>query len=106
MKRYGCNKSTEFTKKQVNVIWAKAKHGELKIEKWFMSELYDLADYYGYDDNGSVAENEATVLEILEAVFSNEIEKAQALIDEATDSWYSRKGRKMQEKCNRSMYVA
>lgn len=53
MKQYGLMKATEFTKKQVNVIFAKAKHGELKVEKWFISELYTLADYYNYDDNRS-----------------------------------------------------
>lgn len=32
MKRYGSNKTTEFTKKQISVIYSKAKSEELKVE--------------------------------------------------------------------------
>lgn len=31
MKEYGAFKATDFSKKQINVIFAKAKSGELKI---------------------------------------------------------------------------
>lgn len=34
MKNYGAMKATEFTRKQIGVIYSKAKKGELKIEKW------------------------------------------------------------------------
>ena len=56
MKRYGANKATEFTRKQINVIFAKAKAGEIKIKKWVIADFYNTADYYGYDDNGIVEE--------------------------------------------------
>ena len=46
MKNYGANKATEFSKKQISVIYGMAKRVELKVEKWVMSDLYDLADYY------------------------------------------------------------
>lgn len=106
MKQYGYMKATEFTKKQINVIFAKAKHGELKVEKWFVSELYALADFYDYDDNGSVGESEAQVIRIIEAVFANESEKAQELIDYTSNRWFALMSKKNQAKCNRNIFVA
>ena len=97
MKRYGFNKATEFTKKQVNVIWAKAKNGELKVEKWVISQMYKLADYYGRDDNRFVELCEERIKQILEEVFQGSIERAQELIDCYTEfeySCYSEKARK------------
>ena len=89
MKRYGMMKATEFTKKQINVIYAKAKNGELAVERWFLSKMYDLADYYGYDYNGSAAREEDNVLRILENVFANDTAAAQEKIDLTTNSWYN-----------------
>lgn len=106
MKQYGANKATEFTRKQVNVVFAKAKSGTLKIEKWFVNELYVLADYYGYDDKCEVERSERQVKQILEAVFDNDIEKAQSLINEAEDDWFNSYSRKTQAKCNRTAFVA
>lgn len=106
MKQYGAMKATEFSRKQINVVFVKAKKGEIKVEKWFMSELYSLADYYNYDDNGSVEASETQVLKILDAVFSNNNEKAQELIDSTADRWFSLMGRKGKEKCNRNVFVA
>lgn len=105
MKQYGAFKATEFSKRQIGVVFAKAKSGALKIEKWFMSELYTLADFYGYDDNGNVADNERDVLAILDAVFANN-ENAQNIIDETEAKWFSRYGRKTQAKCDRNAFVA
>lgn len=106
MKQYGMQKATDFTRKQIGVIFAKAKSGDLKVEKWFMSELYNLADYYGYDDNRSVECSESDVKKILEAVFSNAIEVAQNLINETETKWYNLYGRKTQAKCDRNAFVA
>lgn len=106
MKQYGAKKATDFTEKQISVIYANAKRGALKVEKWFLNELYDLATYIGYDDNRSVERDEKAVKEILEAVFANEIEKAQSLIDYTTNDWYNSYGRKTQEKCDRNVFVA
>ena len=89
MKQYGNHKSTSFTKKQISVIYAKAKNGELKVEKWVMAELYNLADYYGYDYNGSIEYFERPVLNIIENVFKNNIEEAQEQIDFFRDSYLS-----------------
>lgn len=105
MKRYGANKATEFTKKQISVIYGKAKNGELKVEKWVISEFYDLAEYYGYDSNRSVEQAEFNVLKILEAVFSNDLINAQNLIDEYTEDSFRKMSRKNQSKCNRNLLV-
>lgn len=103
MKVYGANKATEFTKKQISVVYGAAKRGELKLERWVASDLYDLADYYGYDDNRAVERAEVKVLAILEAVFSKDMAKAQELIDEYTESTFEALSRKAQDKANRSL---
>lgn len=103
MKVYGANKATEFTKKQISIIYGAAKRGELKLERWVASDLYDLADYYGYDDNGAVARAEVKVLAILDAVFGKDMAKAQELIDEYTESTFEALSRKAQDKANRSL---
>ncbi len=36
MIQYGANKATEFSKKQIGVIFGMAKRGELKVEKFIM----------------------------------------------------------------------
>lgn len=105
MKQYGFNKATEFTKKQINVIYGKAKSGQLKVEKWYMSNLYDLADYYGYDDNRSVEFEEVFVKKILNAVFDGDMETAQNIIEERTNKIYESLSRKNKERCNRELYV-
>ena len=61
-----------------------AKTGDLKVEQWIMNQFYNLADFYGYDDNRSVAEEEGKVLRILDKVFASETAEAQELIDEYT----------------------
>ena len=102
MIRYGAFKSTEFTKRQIGVIYAKAKKGELKVEKWLMSELYDLADYYGYDDNGSVEWAERSVKIIINKVFDNALEEAQRIINNFTESQYETYSEKYRSKFDRT----
>jgi len=103
MKQYGFNKATEITKKQINVIFAKTKRGELKVEKWFMTELYNLADYYGYDDNRSVENEEREVKKILEAVFAGDLETAQKRIDDEQNHLYGLFGEKTKKSIDRSL---
>jgi len=95
-------KATEFSKKQINVIYANVKSGNFKIEKWAMSQLYDLADYYGYDDNRSVEESERKIKDILEVTFSKDYKKAQEKIDYFTDDYFKSMSRKNQEASDRS----
>lgn len=102
MKIYGANKSTEFTKKQISVIFAMAKRGELRVEKFIMQDLYNLADYYGYDDNHNVEESEQKILEILENVFAKNIEIAQKLIDDYTNITFNGLSAKYQKTADRN----
>lgn len=103
MRRYGACKTTGFTRKQIGVLYRKAKDGELKIEKWVMSEFYDLADYYGYDDNGSIEECEQQIKQILDFVFSENMEEAQEAINEYTEEQYALMGRICKEQADRSL---
>lgn len=103
MKAYGANKATEFSRKQISVIYMKAKTGELKVEKWVIGEFYDLAEYYGYDDNNAVASMESKILNILNAVFAGEMDKAQELIDQYTADGFQSMSTKAQKKANRTL---
>lgn len=106
MKQYGMNKATEFTRKQIGVVYSKAKSGELKIEKWVMSELYNLADYYAPDSNGGVEFQERFVLNILRSVFENNLEEAQAYVEQFADYTFKCYTESYQQKLDRSQYVA
>lgn len=97
MKNYGANKATEFNKRDLAPIYKAAKNGELKIEKWFMNQLYDLAEYYGYDDNGSVADREREILNLLK------LDDKQEEIDKLTQRWFNLSSRKRQERFNREL---
>lgn len=103
MKAYGANKATEFSKKQISVIYMKAKNGELKVEKWVIGEFYDLAEYYGYDDNRNVERAESKILNILDSVFAGEMDKAQKLIDQYTADEFKSMSAKAQKKANRAL---
>lgn len=105
MKQYGYNKATEFTKKQINVIWSKAKNGELKVEKWFLKELYNLAEYYGEDFSGEITRREQRVLFILKAIFDCDIENAQNIICDTTEEWFNVLTKKYQAKIDRNEFV-
>lgn len=104
MKAYGNGmKATEFSKKQISVIYSKAKTGELKVEKWIMSDMYDMADFYGYDFNGTAANEEFRIKQILEAVFAGNLEEAQERIDAFTESLYSCLGIKAKKNADRNL---
>ena len=94
MRQNGPYKYTEFTRKQINVLYGKAKSGELKVEKWVMKEFYDLAEYRGYDDNRNVERSERSILQILDAMFAGRLEDTQKLINEYTEKNYSLMGEK------------
>lgn len=81
MRSYGANKATEFTKKQINVIYAATKRGDLVVDQKVIKEFYLLADYYGYDDNRNVERAEAQILRILKTVFDRDYAAAQELIN-------------------------
>ena len=106
MKTYGANKSTEFTSKQISVLYYKAKNRELKVEKWFINKLYNAAEYCGYDDNKCMEQFERSVLSILDAMFAGETEKCQKIIDEVEENEYNLMGSKTKKSINRDMIVA
>lgn len=101
MKQYGLKKATEFSRKQIGAIFAAAKNGELKVEKWVIGDFYNLADYYGYDDNGSVEQSERKIMNILEAVFSKDLETAQSLINDYTEKNFALLSIKNQQNVDR-----
>lgn len=103
MKTYGANKATEFSKKQVGVIYRMAKNGELNVEQFVMNNLYDMADYYGYDDNHSVEREEKKILDILALVFDKNLEDAQKAIDEYTEWLFNSLSAKYQREASREL---
>lgn len=87
MKQYGRNAATEFTRKQVNVIFALSKQGKLTVPQKKMDDFYALADFYaevaGFDELKSYVERcEKQILQILVAVFAEDYDLAQKHIDE------------------------
>lgn len=96
-------KATNISRKQIGVIFGKAKRGELKVQKFVMSDFYDIADFYNYDDNGNVERAEAQIRRILDEVFAGNDQKAQELIDSYTEMLFSQLGVKAQQKANRNL---
>lgn len=103
MKQYGFNQATEFSKKQIGVIYRAAKSGDLKVEKWFMSRMYDLADFYGMDSNGSIAKEEQGIKRILEAVFAGNLAEAQERIENEQQHTFSLFTEKAQKSMSREL---
>ncbi len=101
MKQYGQNQATEFSRKQISVIFAAAKRGDLKIEKWVISRFYDLADFYGIDWSHGIAEEEQDILAILDKVFSKNMTEAQERIDLYTEQNWNTFTAKAQAKMSR-----
>lgn len=66
-----------------------------------MNHLYDLSEYYGYDDNRSVEDEEGNILAILDCVFSGNVERAQEMINNEQDRVFNNLSKKYQAKCNR-----
>lgn len=101
MKVYGNGmKATEFNKRDLAPIYRMAKEGTLKVEKWFMNDLYNMAEYYNFDNNGNAERYERKVLDLLKI---EDIAELQDAINEMTESEYSLLGIKAQQKANRNM---
>ena len=96
-------KATNISRKQIGVIFGKAKRGELKVQRFVMSDFYDIADFYNYDDNGNVERAEAQIRRILDEVFAGNDQKAQELIDSYTEALFNQLGINAQKKVNRTL---
>lgn len=101
MKQYGFNQATEFTRKQINVVYALAKSKKLLVEKWVISDLYELSEYYGIDFNATVEMQERFILNILKSVFAKDYKKAQERINRFTEFSFKTYTQKAQLALNR-----
>lgn len=103
MRQYGRCEATEFSKKQIGVIYRNAKLGNLKVERWLMSRLYDLADFYDIDWGKQIAKEEQTVLKILDLVFGDKLEEAQKELDSYGEKIFKAMSIKNQKEANREL---
>lgn len=103
MKSYGPNKATSFSRKQIGVIYRNAKEGNLHLEKWLVSRLYDMADFYGADYNGSVELEERYILAAIDAVFGDDLAKAQEKLDNYRDHCLTHFTQSYTEKLDRTI---
>lgn len=94
---------SRLTRKQVNVVYANAKKGNIRVEKWMISQMYELADETEQiiDWNGSIGSKLDKCRMILDAIFANDYEKAQRIIDWAFD--INLYGRKTVERIDRTV---
>lgn len=93
-------KATEFAKKDLAPIYRMAKEGTLKVEKWFMNDLYAMAEYYNFDYNGSVARYETRIMKLLTIKNPADLQTA---IDELTVEQFNLLGIKTQKSADRNM---
>ncbi|MCD8201971.1 MAG: hypothetical protein LUD47_07895 [Clostridia bacterium] len=85
---------TDVTRRQVNVIYAKVKAGELRAEKWVLNQMYKVADWCDYGrvdmytfDRVRNAENE--IRKVLGAIFGGKKREAQVMLDNLADEWHN-----------------
>lgn len=70
-----------YTRKQAGVIYRAVKEGKIEMEKAAVSKLYDWADDFGIDYNGSVNRIMQDVHIAIDAIFAGDYEKAQAHVN-------------------------
>lgn len=93
---------SSITRKQVNVLFAKAKAGELKIERFAISAMYDLADGYFWEAGESMKEDEKNVKAAVNNVFNGKMSAAQDRINKYTAEIFGRCTEKKQAELNRA----
>lgn len=79
----------KFTKNQVNTLFGSAKRGEIKIEKWIITRLYDSvkeSEYYVSPYSDFKDENEM-VKNVVNAIFNKDFENAQKEIKNYMDKF-------------------
>lgn len=90
-------KSSNIKKSDLAPLYKKAKAGDVQVEKWFMSKMYDLAGFYGYDDNCTMQRFENRIERILSAK-----DELQTVINEMTELTLQEYTLKYQSKFDRS----
>ena len=70
-----------YTRKQAGVIYRAVKEGKIEMEKPAISKLYDWADDFGIDYNGSINRIMHEVHIAIDAIFEGDYEKAQAYVN-------------------------
>lgn len=70
-----------ITRKQVNVIYAASKRGDLKVSRDTFSELYDVTELYAKEMNDEERETVAFGQLVVDLIFKSELESAQDIID-------------------------
>lgn len=79
---------TKLTRKQVNVIFANYKKGNLKIDRELISKLYDNADLSGWQAQERMNQSSFwfnAIFNAIEAIFNNDFETAQKNLNLATE---------------------
>lgn len=66
----------QITKRQAGVIYRAYKESLVDVTDENIKSLYNLVDYRGYDDNGSMQRMNDSIQLAIEAVFENNYEKA------------------------------
>ena len=74
-----------ITRKQIDVVFSKAKAGELNVEKWMMNSLYRMTEMGSLPYTTYVE-----IKHILDDIFSGNISNAQRLINEMTEEEYKK----------------
>lgn len=104
MKTYGTFVATDIDRKKVKSLWAMAKRGTLVVEHWFGTELFRLANYFGYESE-KAEQREKQVLNILDALDEHHVKTAQELIYKTTSQWYNEMSDKQREQISRAKFV-
>lgn len=77
---------TFITRKQIGVIFANWKKGNLELDEKVVKFLYDhCAEVRGYKNNNSFEDVLARVKDAIEKIFSNEYKEAEEEIQQAYD---------------------
>lgn len=72
-----------ITRAQAGVIYKAYKQGKIEMSRDEASEMYDLVDYEGYDDNGSVSAKVDRLLVAVMAIAENDYESANRQLRKA-----------------------
>lgn len=96
-------KSSTISRKQVGVLYGMAKRGEVKIEKFVMADFYNIADYYGYDDNRTLENDESSLKEMINLAFEKKYDELQEAVNKYSEKLFHGFSKKRQQESDRSL---